>query len=168
MSVPEYKLPDITELDETSEPPNVGEKYFFYEDKTLGHGATSEVYLGRNRKTGEHVAVKVMKEEFASHAKRETELLKTLKHENIVKLIAVEKFYFYPKDKLSRTWLILEWSKIGSVDDLLSFPQNKLGLSEEDLLAFLENMGRNTLGYDRINMRAKMGSITHLIKGGKN
>ncbi|ELT99442.1 hypothetical protein CAPTEDRAFT_202957 [Capitella teleta] len=115
-------------------PPNVGEKYFFYEDEILGHGSTSEVHLGRNRKTGEHVAVKVVKKNFAPHTKRETELLERLKHENIVKLIAVET------DKLFRPWLILEWSKTGSVGDLLSLPQNKFGLSEEDLLAFLENM----------------------------
>ncbi|ELT99441.1 hypothetical protein CAPTEDRAFT_202956 [Capitella teleta] len=98
-----------TDIDDTPyyKPTNVGEKYFFYEDKTLGHGATSEVHLGRNKlsfiagvqititvthkqKTGEHVAVKVVKKNFAPHTKRETELLESLKHENIVKLIAVE------------------------------------------------------------------------------
>ncbi|ELT89790.1 hypothetical protein CAPTEDRAFT_191630 [Capitella teleta] len=121
---------------------HVTDKYMLYEHEFLGRGATSEVHLGRNRNTGEHVAVKVMKEKFAPHTERETKLLKTLKHENIVKLKAVEKFYFYPKDKLSRTWLILEWSKIGSVDTLLSLPQNKFGLCEEDLLAFLNNMAR--------------------------
>ncbi|ELT90482.1 hypothetical protein CAPTEDRAFT_196427 [Capitella teleta] len=108
------------------------DKYIYYEDKVLDRRATGEVHRGRNCKTGQHVAVKVVSEAFA---KKESEFLRKLKHDNIVKLLDVVK-----KDKLSRTWLILEWSKIGSVDNLLSLPQNKFGLSEEDLLAFLENM----------------------------
>ncbi|ELT89793.1 hypothetical protein CAPTEDRAFT_191633 [Capitella teleta] len=107
---------------------NVDEKYFFYEDKTLGHGATSEVHLGRNKlsfiagvqitftvthkqKTGEHVAVKVVKKNFAPHTKRETELLEKLKHENIVKLIAVET---HPK-------VLLRQHAVDSATDLWSF-----------------------------------------------
>ncbi|ELT87355.1 hypothetical protein CAPTEDRAFT_218918 [Capitella teleta] len=109
------------------------EKYVYYQDVILGHGATSTVHLGRHRKEGTEVAVKVLKQASLAYFERENELLKRVQHKNVVQFMDVE-------DVGHEKWVILEWSKMGSVDNLLSLPENKFGICEEDLLCLLSDM----------------------------
>jgi serine/threonine-protein kinase len=66
-------------------------------ERELGSGAMGTVYLGRNTKTGQRVAVKVMAPELSRnrHAtarfERESQILKQLNHPNIVKILSIGK-----------------------------------------------------------------------------
>ncbi|KAI3732013.1 hypothetical protein L1987_63209 [Smallanthus sonchifolius] len=63
--------------------------------KLLGHGTFSKVYLARNIKTNEFVAIKVIDKEqilkggLISHIKREISILRRVRHPNIVQLFEV-------------------------------------------------------------------------------
>ncbi|KAK1412288.1 hypothetical protein QVD17_33416 [Tagetes erecta] len=63
--------------------------------KLLGHGSFSKVYLARNVKTNEFVAIKVIDKEqimkggLISHIKREISILRRVRHPNIVQLFEV-------------------------------------------------------------------------------
>ncbi|KAF8413732.1 hypothetical protein HHK36_001725 [Tetracentron sinense] len=72
--------------------------------KLLGHGTFAKVYLARNVKSGESVAIKVLDKEkilkggLIAHIKREISILRRVKHPNIVQLFEVmatkAKIYF--------------------------------------------------------------------------
>ena len=68
--------------------------YVWSTTNVLGKGATGAVYQGVDKKTGEAVAVKTFNQ--ISHMRpqdvqlREFEVLRKVKHENIVKLLAIE------------------------------------------------------------------------------
>ncbi|KAJ4912620.1 CBL-interacting serine/threonine-protein kinase 12 [Raphanus sativus] len=72
--------------------------------KLLGHGTFAKVYLARNVKTGESVAIKVIDKEkilkggLIAHIKREISILRRVRHPNIVQLFEVmatkSKIYF--------------------------------------------------------------------------
>ncbi|XP_073150275.1 CBL-interacting serine/threonine-protein kinase 12-like [Henckelia pumila] len=63
--------------------------------KLLGHGTFAKVYLARNVKTGESVAIKVIDKEkilkvgLIAHIKREISILRRVRHPNIVQLFEV-------------------------------------------------------------------------------
>nr|XP_043609164.1 CBL-interacting serine/threonine-protein kinase 12-like [Erigeron canadensis] len=63
--------------------------------KLLGHGSFAKVYLSRNIKTNESVAIKVIDKEkimkggLISHIKREISILRRVRHPNIVQLFEV-------------------------------------------------------------------------------
>ncbi|CAK9152625.1 unnamed protein product [Ilex paraguariensis] len=63
--------------------------------KLLGHGTFAKVYLARNIKTNESVAIKVIDKEkilktgLMAHIKREISILRRLRHPNIVQLFEV-------------------------------------------------------------------------------
>ncbi|XP_071707745.1 CBL-interacting serine/threonine-protein kinase 12-like [Rutidosis leptorrhynchoides] len=63
--------------------------------KLLGHGSFSKVYLARNVKSNEFVAIKVIDKEqilkggLISHIKREISILRRVRHPNIVQLFEV-------------------------------------------------------------------------------
>ncbi|KAI7757991.1 hypothetical protein M8C21_018712, partial [Ambrosia artemisiifolia] len=63
--------------------------------KLLGHGSFAKVYLARNVKTNEHVAIKVIDKEkimkggLIAHIKREISILRRVRHPNIVQLYEV-------------------------------------------------------------------------------
>jgi 5'-AMP-activated protein kinase catalytic alpha subunit len=68
----------------------------YHLDKLLGQGVYSKVYHGRNLKTGESVAIKVMKKEEIlaetvriRHVQTEISAMRTLRHPNIVQLYEV-------------------------------------------------------------------------------
>ena len=67
-------------------------------EKQLGSGAMGAVYLARYRKTGQHVAIKVMLAGMAGNTtalarfEREAEVLKQLSHRNIVKFYIASHF----------------------------------------------------------------------------
>lgn len=72
--------------------------------KLLGHGTFAKVYLARNVKTNESVAIKVIDKEkilkggLIAHIKREISILRRVRHPNIVQLFEVmatkSKIYF--------------------------------------------------------------------------
>lgn len=69
--------------------------YVWCTTSVLGKGATGAVYQGVNKHNGEPVAVKTFNQ--LSHMRpldvqmREFEVLEKVKHENIVKLLAIEE-----------------------------------------------------------------------------
>jgi serine/threonine-protein kinase len=66
-------------------------------ERELGSGAMGTVYLGRNTKTGQRVAIKVMAPELnrnrhaTARFERESQILKQLNHANIVKILSIGK-----------------------------------------------------------------------------
>jgi serine/threonine protein kinase len=74
----------------------------FVIDKPLGSGAMGTVLRGRHIETGQRVAIKVVAPAFVANEKsierfkRESAILKQLKHPNIVRLIAVGKHHGTP------------------------------------------------------------------------
>ena len=70
----------------------------FLIDKELGSGAMGAVYRGKHEETGQKVAIKVMLPVVASNEsiqqrfKRESEILKQLKHPNITRLVATGRY----------------------------------------------------------------------------
>jgi len=70
----------------------------FIIDKALGSGAMGTVFRARFEKTGQHVAIKIIapglsrNEKIMSRFEREADILKQLKHANIVRLVATGKY----------------------------------------------------------------------------
>ncbi|XP_061583622.1 inhibitor of nuclear factor kappa-B kinase subunit epsilon [Cololabis saira] len=102
----------------------------------LGQGATASVYKARNKRSGELVAVKVFN--ILSYNRppdvqmREFEMLRKLKHSNIVRLLAVEELS--SKQKV----LVMEYCSGGSLLNLLEEPENAFGLPETEFLTVLQ------------------------------
>ncbi|KAK9706812.1 hypothetical protein RND81_07G153100 [Saponaria officinalis] len=67
----------------------------YEQGKLLGHGTFAKVYLAKNVKTNENVAIKVLDKEkimkggLMSHIKREISILRRVRHPNIVQLFEV-------------------------------------------------------------------------------
>ncbi|KAM6457058.1 inhibitor of nuclear factor kappa-B kinase subunit epsilon isoform 2-T3 [Liasis olivaceus] len=110
--------------------------YFWKTEDVLGQGATASVYKARNKKSGELVAVKVFND--VSYLRpqevqiREFEVLRKLKHQNIVKLFAVEEM-----ESNKQKVLVMEYCSGGSLLSLLEEPENASGLSEAEFLIVL-------------------------------
>ena len=81
--------------------------YLWDTAKALGHGATSMVYFGRERHTGEEVAVKVFNRQSSQRSEvvqmREFDVMRKLKHENVVHLLAIEKEATYTEGRSKKT-----------------------------------------------------------------
>ncbi|PAA61715.1 hypothetical protein BOX15_Mlig025361g1 [Macrostomum lignano] len=101
----------------------------------LADGVTSSVYRCRDIHTGDFYAVKVFK---GTPPRREVELLKKLKHENIVRLITGVQFQ--DNMRVDKTGLILEYCCGNSLHEYLKKPDNKLGMHDRDFLSLLYNM----------------------------
>jgi tRNA A-37 threonylcarbamoyl transferase component Bud32 len=71
-------------------------------EKALGSGAMGTVFRARVEKTGQHVAIKIIapglsrNEKIMSRFEREADMLKQLKHANIVRLLATGRFQGTP------------------------------------------------------------------------
>ncbi|XP_057701061.1 inhibitor of nuclear factor kappa-B kinase subunit epsilon isoform X2 [Corythoichthys intestinalis] len=110
--------------------------YLWSLQDVLGQGATACVYKGRNKRSGELVAVKVFN--LASYNRtqevqmREFDLLRKLNHKNIVELYAVEELP--SKQKV----LVMEFCSGGSLLNLLEQPENAFGLAETEFLTVLQ------------------------------
>ncbi|XP_075880513.1 inhibitor of nuclear factor kappa-B kinase subunit epsilon isoform X2 [Nelusetta ayraudi] len=110
--------------------------YLWSVQDVLGQGATASVYKARNKKSGELVAVKVFN--IMSYSRppevqmREFEMLRKLKHSNIVRLFSVEELP--SKQKV----LVMEYCSGGSLLSLLEEPENAFGLSETEFLIVLQ------------------------------
>nr|CAG4646065.1 EOG090X01SN [Macrothrix elegans] len=113
--------------------------YVWCTTSVLGKGATGAVFQGVNKHTGEAVAVKTFNQ--LSHMRphevqmREFEVLKKVKHENIVKLLAIEE----EQDGKGKV-IVMELCTGGSLFNILDDPENSNGLPEEEFLAVLEHL----------------------------
>ncbi|XP_066267152.1 serine/threonine-protein kinase TBK1-like [Branchiostoma lanceolatum] len=115
----------------------------------LGVGATSTVYKGVDKASGRPCAVKCFNSISYNRPlevqQREFEVLKKLKHRNIVQLLAIEE------ESSSRVRVIVtELCGGGSLYTLLSEPENSRGLPEPDFLTFLFDVS-DAMKYLRAN-----------------
>ncbi|CAG9563689.1 unnamed protein product [Danaus chrysippus] len=115
------------------------ENYVWCQTSVLGKGATGAVYQGVNKNNGEPVAVKTFNQ--VSHMRphevqmREFEVLKKVKHENIVKLLAIEE-----EQESRGKVIVMELCTGGSLFNILDDPENTYGLQEDEFLLVLEHL----------------------------
>jgi TANK-binding kinase 1 len=102
-------------------------------------GATGAVFQGVNKHNGEPVAVKTFNQ--LSHMRpyevqmREFEVLRKVKHDNIVKLLAIED------DQEGRgKVIVMELCTGGSLFNILDDPENTYGLPQVEFLLVLEHL----------------------------
>lgn len=113
--------------------------YVWCTTSVLGKGATGAVFQGVNKNNGEPVAVKTFNQ--LSHMRphdvqvREFEVLKKVKHENIVKLLAIEE----EQDGRGKV-IVMELCTGGSLFNILDDPENTYGLAESEFLLVLEHL----------------------------
>jgi DNA-binding NarL/FixJ family response regulator/predicted Ser/Thr protein kinase len=88
-------------------------------EKLIGSGAVGRVYLGRDRQSGEPVAIKELMPDWVAHDpdsverfRREGEALRKLNHPNIVKVLAT-------LEENDQHYLVMEYVGGGSLADLL-------------------------------------------------
>jgi serine/threonine-protein kinase len=95
----------------------------------LGKGGSGAVYLGKDKKTGRSVAIKVMLSEVAVSAKarndflREIELTRTLSHPHVISLLdhgAVGAVFYF----------VMDYHPLGNIRDLLSRHGGRLSLDK--------------------------------------
>lgn len=113
--------------------------YVWCTTSVLGKGATGAVYQGVNKNNGEPVAVKTFNQ--LSHMRpqdvqmREFEVLKKVKHENIVKLLAIEE-----EQEGRGKVIVMELCTGASLFNILDDPENMYGLQEEEFLLVLDHL----------------------------
>ncbi|KAH9524023.1 Myosin-IIIa [Bulinus truncatus] len=127
---------DVVNLAELAEPGD-----FWELEETIGEGTYGEVYLGTNKITGEHVAIKVMESvsEVIEEIEQEYRVLRDLGgHPNM------PRFYgMYLKRRLPGTasedqiWIVMELCKGGSVTDLARHLIRNSNPLEEVLIAHI-------------------------------
>ncbi|XP_071960808.1 serine/threonine-protein kinase TBK1-like [Antedon mediterranea] len=113
--------------------------YIWSEKDVLGTGATSAVYTGRSKTRGHKVAVKVFNNSSfmrpGAVQDREFEVLKQLKHRNVVQLIAIDV------DERSRQRVIvMELCSKGSLYTMLELPQFMFGVPEHEYKRVLSDI----------------------------
>ncbi|XP_072026174.1 serine/threonine-protein kinase TBK1-like [Amphiura filiformis] len=138
--------------------------YIFKTDDILGEGATSHVFEGRNKKSGDKVAVKVFKnasyERSNAVQEREFNVLLKIKHENIVQLLAIEN------DQISKQRIIIMEVCDCSVLNMLDQPRYVYGFPETQFLEVLKDTtaGMKYLQEEGIVHRdIKPGNIMRII-----
>ncbi|CAH0713040.1 unnamed protein product, partial [Brenthis ino] len=115
------------------------ENFVWCTTSVLGKGATGAVFQGVNKNNGEPVAVKTFNQ--LSHMRphdvqmREFEVLKKVKHENIVKLLAIEE-----EQEGRGKVIVMELCTGGSLFNILDDPENTYGLQEQEFLLVLEHL----------------------------
>jgi TANK-binding kinase 1 len=115
------------------------QNYVWSTTSVLGKGATGAVYQGVNKINGEPVAVKTFNQ--MSHLRphdvqmREFEVLQKVKHENIVKLLAIEE-----EQENRGKVIVMELCTGGSLFNILDDPENTYGLSESEFLKVLQDL----------------------------
>nr|WBP49704.1 TBK1/IKK epsilon family protein [Azumapecten farreri] len=120
----------------------IGSKHYMWDvTKMLGQGATSKVYRGRNKITGEEVAVKVFTSAAALRPfevqMREYSLMKKMDHMNIVKMQDLET-----EVGTGNKVMIMELSTCGSLYNMLDDPKNAYGLEETEFLLVLKHVAK--------------------------
>lgn len=135
--------------------------FIWYTKDVLGTGATSTVFQGRFKKNGDQVAVKVFNNlsfmRPSSVQQREFEVLLKLKHQNVVKLIAIEE------DQLQKQpVLVMELCTGGSLYSMLEDPENSYGLQETEFLKVLGDISagmKHLREMDIVHRDIKPGNI---------
>ncbi|KAJ2158146.1 Protein kinase of the Mitotic Exit Network [Coemansia sp. RSA 552] len=130
----------------------------------IGKGAAGSVYRGLNLRTGEVVAVKQIRTEgFSSSAeieaaRQEIDVLRDLRHRNIVKYIGYEQ----SEHELD---IVLEYCEGGSLQNILSkfskFPENLVGVYVAQILDGLAYLHSNAI----LHRDIKPGNILLLKEG---
>ncbi|XP_022097832.1 serine/threonine-protein kinase TBK1-like isoform X5 [Acanthaster planci] len=117
------------------------QSYIYYTDDKKGEGATGSVFGGREKKSGERVAVKVFNNVSyrrpGSVQEREFDVLLKLKHSNIVKLLAIE----YDSTSHDRV-IVMELCEGGSLFNVLDKPENSFGLAETEFIILLRDVSQ--------------------------
>lgn len=140
--------------------------YVWCTTSVLGKGATGAVFQGVNKHNGETVAVKTFNQ--LSHMRpqevqmREFEVLQKVKHENIVKLLAIEE-----EQEGRGKVIVMELCTGGSLFNLLDDPENNFGLDEDEWVLVLSHLsaGMNHLRDNNLVHRdLKPGNIMKFIK----
>lgn len=110
--------------------------YIWFDEDKLGSGATASVYKCRHKESGDLFAVKVLNNRTPTYInKRECDILKAAKHENVVALLAVEQ-----ENSLRSQVIIMEYCNEGSLQGFISKTENAYGMCEKDLLAVLHDL----------------------------
>ncbi|XP_072026178.1 inhibitor of nuclear factor kappa-B kinase subunit epsilon-like [Amphiura filiformis] len=142
--------------------------FIYFPDQILGDGATSSVYLGRNKKSGEKVAIKVFNR--ASYQRsgdvqdREFEVLHKLKHENIVRLLAIED------DTGTRERVLIMELCDCSVLNMLEKPEYAFGFQEDEFLGILKDITAGMMymqDVDIVHRDIKPGNIMRRVGADK-
>lgn len=113
--------------------------YIWSLQDVLGQGATGAVYKARHKRTGETYAVKTFNH--MSHMRpqdvqmREFDVLQKLKHDNIVRLLAIEE-----ESSSSNKVLVMELCTGGSLYGMLDDPVNANGLEEKEFLEVIKDV----------------------------
>ncbi|PVD24780.1 hypothetical protein C0Q70_15266 [Pomacea canaliculata] len=135
--------------------------------KCLGQGATSLVYIGREKRTGEEVAVKVFTPQSYQRPRqvqmREFEVMKRLNHENVVRLLAIEQEQTTPN---GTDVIVMELCPHGSLYNVLDSPENSSGLCEEEFLLVLKQITagvKHLRDFDIIHRDIKPGNILRCV-----
>lgn len=104
-----------------------------------GFSYSGSFFQGVNKHNGETVAVKTFNQ--LSHMRpqevqmREFEVLQKVKHENIVKLLAIEE-----EQEGRGKVIVMELCTGGSLFNLLDDPENNFGLDEDEWLLVLSHL----------------------------
>ena len=104
--------------------------------KKIGEGTFSNVKLAKNRQTGEQVAIKIIEKNKFKHKEdklrfnREIEILKKLRHPNIVQLYSII-------EKNDKIYLIMEYIK---GQELFDYIVTKKKLSEKEACIFFQQL----------------------------
>lgn len=140
--------------------------YVWCTTSVLGKGATGAVFQGVNKNNGEPVAVKTFNQ--LSHMRphevqvREFEVLKKVKHENIVKLLAIEE-----EQEGRGKVIVMELCTGGSLFNILDDPENTYGLLESEFLLVLEHLSagmKHLRDNNLVHRDLKPGNIMKFIK----
>lgn len=110
--------------------------YIWYIGDLLGRGASGAVYKARHKKTGELYAVKTFDRMTSMQSlagqRREFEVMRKVKHENIVRLLDIEE------ESVSHVKvIIMELCTGGSLLSLLDEPGNSFGFEEKEFFTVL-------------------------------
>lgn len=115
------------------------QNYVWDMSNVLGRGATSIVYMGQKKCTGEEVAVKVFTQPSDSRTvmiqQREFAVLKMLCHKNVVQLFAME-----PEISGNMHVIVMQYCSEGTLYRMLSKPEHAFGLDEDEFIIFLRDI----------------------------
>lgn len=111
--------------------------YFWVTNDVLGQGATSFVFKGREKKTGQEYAIKVFTYKTMSIdiRKREFDMLRKVDHSNIVRLFAIEE-----EIATKQEVIIMELCDAGSLHTMLEDPENLYGFEEQQFKRVLQQV----------------------------
>jgi len=132
--------------------------YTWSSNDILGRGAFGQVYKGIDRQGSREVAIKTFEKTVIRV--EEIELLKRVKHKNIVRLYATDS------QAHGRTIMIMELCNAGNLHNMLEDPENNYGFEEEDFKLILSHItdGMKVL-YDEniVHRDLKPGNIMRTI-----